>query len=164
MARPRREGEGPKEFPSYFRGNRPVQVLGTGRVYLHDHFHDPVILGACPERPQTARLPIPNPRKTGLFPAISPFWDRERCGSPGFPVWVREVTGLPGIARILRSWGKVGTLSLLTASSELPDEKPYLLPYPHRFIPGQEEVLWVLDGGPRSRLLTSGAASCAHGG
>ena len=70
--------------------------MGIGQVYLYDHLSDPVKMEAAPEeRPERVRIAIFNPRNTGLLPAISPFWDREMCGSALFRDWAREVAGLP---------------------------------------------------------------------
>ncbi len=69
-----------------------MPVLRTGRVHLYDDLSDPVKMRAAPEeRPERVRIAIFNPRNTGLLPAISPFWDREMCGSAVFLYLVREV-------------------------------------------------------------------------
>ena len=40
------------------------------------------------------RIAIFNPRNTGLLPAISPFWDREMCGSAVFLYLGAEDAGI----------------------------------------------------------------------
>ena len=65
-------------------------------MYLYDQFSDPVKMRAAPEeRPERVRIPIFNPRNTGLFPAISPLQVAEMCSSVLFRDWAREVAGLP---------------------------------------------------------------------
>jgi len=100
-----------------------VPVLGIGQVYLYDHLSDPVKMEAAPEeRPERVRIAIFNPRNTGLLPAISPFWDREMCGSAVFLYLGAEDAG---INKGIRKVGPKGAARGYGAMSERSRDVPW---------------------------------------
>jgi hypothetical protein len=90
-------GRGPTVLPGIsliFQAQPSREGLATRRVHPYDDLCDPVKMQAVPVKgPEPVRIPLFNPRSSGLFPAISTVEDGEMWGSAVSRDRVRGVRG-----------------------------------------------------------------------